>query len=257
MLQPHGLRLEGRFADDANAARGRLEALAPAAIVVAAYSLILPPWLLGLPRLGCLNVHASLLPRWRGAAPIARAIEAGDAVSGITIMQMDAGLDTGPMLLASSVDIAPDDSAASLHDRLAPLGGRLVVEALGLAARGGLHPQPQPADGASYARKLDKREAPIDWREPAAVIERRMRAFDPFPGASLEVAGLAVKCWRAEVVQDAAGYPGEVLSIDASGPVVACGVAALRLVEMQRPGGRRLPARQAMPGLVPGQRLGD
>jgi len=246
VAQPRGLRLDGRYADDARATRERLAALAPDAIVVAAYGLILPPWLLELPRLGCLNIHASLLPRWRGAAPIQRAIEAGDRRTGITIMQMDAGLDTGPMLLAEAIDIAPGDTAASLQDRLAALGGRLVVKALECAARGGLAPQVQPEEGASYAHKIDKAQARIDWRAPAVLIERRVRAFDPFPGANFELAATTFKCWRAAVVPGAA-RPGEVLRLEAEGPVVACGEAALRLEVLQSPGGRRLPAAQAAP----------
>ena len=258
VAQPGGLRLDGRYADDALLARERLLALAPDAVVVAAYGLILPAWLLQLPRLGCLNIHASLLPRWRGAAPIQRAIEAGDARTGITIMQMDAGLDTGPMLLGEAIDIEPDDSTATLQDRLATLGGRLIVEALERAGRGALAPQPQPEEGATYARKIDKAEARIDWRAPAALIERQVRAFDPFPGTSFEAAATTYKCWRAAIV-GGAGRPGEVLRIDTGGPVVACGEAALRLEVLQRPGGRRLTAAQALAGhsLAVGQILGD
>jgi methionyl-tRNA formyltransferase len=247
VAQPRGLRLDGRYADDAQAARERLAAIAPDAIVVAAYGLILPPWLLGLPRLGCLNIHASLLPRWRGAAPIQRAIEAGDPRTGITIMQMDAGLDTGPMLLAEAIDIAPDDTTATLHDRLAALGGRLIVAALERAAGDGLVAQPQAREGASYAHKIDKAEARIDWRAPATLIERRVRAFDPFPGASFDAVATTYKCWRTTVVAGAA-LPGEVLRVEAAGPVVACGEGALRLEVLQRPGGRRLPAAQALAG---------
>jgi methionyl-tRNA formyltransferase len=253
VAQPRGLRLDGRFGDDARALRERLAALAPEAIVVAAYGLILPPWLLGLPRLGCINIHASLLPRWRGAAPIQRAIEAGDAQSGITIMQMDAGLDSGPMLLREAVAIAPDETAVSLHERLAPLGARLVVEALELAARGALRPTPQPEGGASYAHKIDKAEARIDWRDAAAVIERRVRAFDPFPGASFALRGASCKLWRASVVAGR-GAPGEVLRREA-GPVVACGSDALRIEVVQRPGATRAPAAQALAALAVGARL--
>lgn len=241
VVQPRSLRLPGRFADDALAAQITLQAAQPDVLVVAAYGLLLPPWLLELPRLGCLNIHASLLPRWRGAAPIQRAIEAGDVRTGVTIMQMDAGLDTGATLLAEAIDIHADDSAATLTERLAALGGRLIVEALGLAACGGLRPEAQPPTGASYAHKIEKSEAPIDWRASACAIERRMRAFDPFPGASFEANGEPIKCWRAECVA-ARGRPGEVLSADAAGPVIACGEGALRLLTLQRPGGRRLPA---------------
>jgi methionyl-tRNA formyltransferase len=211
---------------------------------------------LDLPRLGCLNIHASLLPRWRGAAPIHRAIEAGDARTGITIMQMDAGLDTGQMLLLETIDIAPSDTTATLHDRLAPLGGRLIVEALELAACGGLSPRPQPAEGITYAHKIDKAEAAIDWRDPALVIERRLRAFDPFPGGTAVLDGETIKCWRGEVVA-ATGAPGDVLGADDQGIVVACGEAALRLTELQRAGGKRLAASAFLQGkpIVAGMRF--
>jgi methionyl-tRNA formyltransferase len=201
----------------------------------------LPQWVLDLPRLGCLNIHASLLPRWRGAAPIHRAIEAGDTQTGITIMQMDAGLDTGAMLLVEPLAIAADDSTAALHDRLAPLGGRLINEALKLAERGALQRTPQPDQGVSYAHKIDKSEASIDWREPADVIERRLRAFDPFPGASATLGDAIIKCWRARVVP-ARGAPGTVLAADDVGITIACGQGALQLTELQRPGGKRLAA---------------
>jgi len=223
--------------------------------VVAAYGLILPQWVLDLPPRGCLNIHGSLLPRWRGAAPIHRAIEAGDAHTGITIMQMDAGLDTGDMLLAEAVDIAPDDTTASLHDRLATLGGRLIVEALELAACGGLKLTPQPAEGVSYAQKIDKAEAAVDWALPAVTIERRIRAFNPFPGAVAQLGGELIKLWRAQVVVAASGAPGTVLAVTDGGITVACGSAALQLTELQRPGGKRLSARQFLQGkpLQPGQ----
>ena len=247
VVQPRSLRLNGRFPADAAAARAALAAARPDAMVVAAYGLILPQWVLDLPRLGCLNIHASLLPRWRGAAPIHRAIEAGDARSGITIMQMDAGLDTGDMLLVQALDIARDDSTASLQDKLAPIGGRLIVEALELAAAGALVRLPQPSDGVSYAHKIDKAEAAIDWRLAASIIERRLRAFDPFPGAIGVLAGDTIKCWRGAVVPGS-GAPGEVLGADATGITVACGEGALRLIELQRPGGKRLAAAQFVKG---------
>ncbi|MDR1968709.1 MAG: methionyl-tRNA formyltransferase, partial [Burkholderiaceae bacterium] len=173
VAQPRSLRLDGKYPEDAAAAQAALQAARPDVLVVAAYGLILPPWTLILPRHGCLNIHASLLPRWRGAAPIQRAIEAGDAETGVTIMQMDAGLDTGDMLLAEVLPIGPCDSAAALHDRLAALGGRLIVAALHQAACGSLRATPQPAVGVSYAHKIDKQEAAVDWTQPAAVIERR------------------------------------------------------------------------------------
>jgi methionyl-tRNA formyltransferase len=247
VLQPAGLKLDGRWAAEAGQARDALQALRPDAIVVAAYGLILPPWVLELPRLGCLNIHASLLPRWRGAAPIQRAIEAGDALTGVTIMQMDAGLDTGDMLLAESISIHASDTAASLQNRLADLGARLIVDALELASHGRLVATPQPEHGATYARKIDKSEGPIDWSRPAVEIERRIRAFDPFPGATLDWGGETLKCWRAEV-SEASGRPGELLELGDAGLLVACGHGALRITEMQRPGGRRQPSRLCLQG---------
>lgn len=250
VAQPQGLKLDGKYATDAAAAREALLAAQADVMVVAAYGLILPPWVLDTPPRGCLNIHASLLPRWRGAAPIHRAIEAGDAETGITIMQMDAGLDTGDMLLVGREPIQADDTTAVLHDRLAVLGGRLIVEALQAAA---LPRTPQPAEGVTYAHKIEKAESAIDWRQPAVDIERRLRAFDPFPGGAALLAGEVVKVWRAEVVAGQ-GAPGEVI---APGPVVACGEGALRLTELQRAGGKRGPAAaflQARP-IAPGERF--
>jgi len=259
VAQPRSLRLDGKFPDDARLAREALEAARPDVMVVAAYGLILPQWVLSLPRLGCLNIHASLLPRWRGAAPIHRAIEAGDARAGITIMQMDAGLDTGDMLMVEDLAIAPDDTTARLHDRLAALGARLVVETLEAAACGGLHATPQPAEGVTYAHKIEKAESAIDWRELAAVIERRVRAFDPFPGASFALGGETLKLWRAEVRPQVKGAPGTVMLAGDAGLVVACGEGGLSLQELQRPGGRRQPVSsllQALP-VAAGARLAD
>ena len=250
LAQPRGLRLDGRFADDATAARDALEAARPDVLVVAAYGLILPRWALDAPRLGCLNIHASLLPRWRGAAPVQRAIEAGDARGGVTIMQMDEGLDTGDMLLAEALDIRADDTAATLTDRLATLGARLIVEALELAACSGLTRTPQPAEGATYAQKIAKHEAAIAWSLPAAAIERRVRAFDPFPGASFRLGGEAIKLWRTSVLpglQRAAA--GSVLEASAGRFTVACADgSALRLECLQRPGGRRVGAADFLAG---------
>jgi methionyl-tRNA formyltransferase len=243
VTQPRSLRLDGKYPDDAAQAREALLAARIDVMVVAAYGLILPQWVLDLPPRGCLNIHGSLLPRWRGAAPIHRAIEAGDARTGITIMQMDAGLDTGDMLLVEAVDIATTDTTASLHDRLAALGGRLIVEALELAACGGLAGTPQPAEGVSYAHKIDKAEAAVDWSLPASAIERRIRAFDPFPGATVQWGGEAIKLWHAQVVPGS-GVPGTVLAVTDAGIAVACGDSALLLSELQRPGGKRQPARQ-------------
>ena len=247
LAQPRSLRLDGKFPEDAAHAQAALLDARPDVLVVAAYGLILPQWVLALPRLGCLNIHASLLPRWRGAAPIHRAIEAGDTQTGITIMQMDAGLDTGDMLLVETIEVARDDTTSSLHDRLAVLGGRMIVEALELAQCGGLVRRPQPGQGVNYAHKIEKAEAAIDWREPAVVIERRLRAFDPFPGATGVLAGEVIKCWRGAVVPGAA-EPGTLMAIDEHGITVACGDGALRLTELQRAGGKRLPAAQFLQG---------
>jgi methionyl-tRNA formyltransferase len=257
LAQPAGLKLDGRHAADAQAARDALHAAQPEVIVVAAYGLILPAWVLELPRWGCLNIHASLLPRWRGAAPIQRAIEAGDAETGITIMQMDAGLDTGACLLTRRTPLEPDDSAATLHDRLAVLGGAAIVEALQRLPRGELRATPQPSVGVTYAHKIEKHEAALNWRDSAATLERRVRAFDPFPGATLNDRGSVIKVWRAAVQPATAGAPGEVIAT-LPGPLrVACSDGALELLELQRPGGRRVPTHQAFPGGAPpvGQRL--
>jgi methionyl-tRNA formyltransferase len=259
VAQPRSLRLDGKYPEDAAAARQAIEAANADAMVVAAYGLILPQWVLDAPRLGCFNIHASLLPRWRGAAPIHRAIEAGDPHTGVTIMQMDAGLDTGDMLLVERLPIAADDSTGSLHDRLAVLGGRLMVEALELAACGGLRPVPQPADGVTYAHKIEKAEAAINWALPAATIERRVRAFNPFPGAGTALAGEAIKVWRAHAEPDnpVAANAGQVLSADPHGIRVATGDGVLVLDELQRAGGKRLPAADFLRGfaLTPGQVL--
>jgi methionyl-tRNA formyltransferase len=249
--QPRSLRLDGRFPEDAAQAHAALQAAGADAMVVAAYGLILPRWVLRLPRLGCLNIHASLLPRWRGAAPIHRAVEAGDAFTGVTIMQMDEGLDTGDMLLAERVAIAPGDTTGSLHDRLAELGGRLIVQALELAACGGLRAVPQPVDGVTYAHKVEKAQARIDWRLPAVQLARQVRAFDPFPGAFSQWKGEAIKIWRCDASTDAVALPpGTVLSAGSAGIEVACGQGVLRLLELQRAGGRRLPAAEFLRGFA-------
>ena len=317
VAQPRSLRLDGKYPEDAAAARAALQAARADVMVVAAYGLILPQWVLddmstarppegakapsggsatgaaverggvlsaarppegakapsggsatgaaverGGLGLGCLNIHASLLPRWRGAAPIHRAIEAGDARTGITIMQMDAGLDTGDMLLVQALPIGPRATTASLHDELAALGGQLIVQALQLAGQGALRPVPQPAEGVSYAHKIDKHEAAIDWRQPAALIERRIRAFDPFPGASTTLGDAVIKLWRSEIdscLRTPDARCGQIFAINDAGITVACGDGALRLTELQRPGGKRLPAREFLRGfaLAPGQCLGQ
>jgi methionyl-tRNA formyltransferase len=233
VLQPATLK------DDA--VQAQLAALAPEALIVVAYGLILPQAVLDLPRLGVLNVHASLLPRWRGAAPIQRALLAGDRETGVCIMQMDAGLDTGPVLLREAVPIAPDDTAGTLHDKLAALGARRLVAALEGLVRGTLRAAPQAAAGVTYAAKIEKHESRIDWTRPAAEIERRVRAFDPAPGAAARIRGAELKIWRGAVVAGR-GAPGEVVGVEPGDIVVACGEGALRLEELQRAGGKRLAA---------------
>ncbi len=225
-------------------AQARLAACAAEAMVVAAYGLILPQVVLDLPRHGCLNIHASLLPRWRGAAPIQRALLAGDAQTGVCIMQMEAGLDTGPVLLREAFPIAGDDTTATLHDKLAACGARLVVEALG---RLPLPAAPQPEDGVTYAHKIEKAEAAIDWTKPAVELDRHIRAFNPFPGAHAQFAGQTVKLWAASPLA-ASGRPGEILAIDRQALVVACGEGALAIRELQKAGGKRLPVQQFLAG---------
>lgn len=241
---------------DAQAAHDRLRDARPDVLVVAAYGLILPQAVLDIPRglaaaggarVTALNIHASLLPRWRGAAPIARAIEAGDAQTGITIMQMDAGLDTGPMLLSEAVPIDEHDSSATLTPRLATLGARLIVRALDQIAQ--LRPEPQPAAGATYAGKIGKDEAALDFQTSAAALARKVRALDPFPGASADFRGVPLKFWSASAMSDPMALPpGTVVRADATGVHVACVGSVLIVTELQRPGARRLPAREFLAG---------
>jgi methionyl-tRNA formyltransferase len=225
-------------------AQDRIRAAAAEVVVVAAYGLILPQPVLGIPHFGCLNIHASLLPRWRGAAPVQRAILAGDTEAGVCIMQMDAGLDSGPVLLSARQPITLDDTASSLHDRLAEQGARLIVEVL---AQLPMPACPQAASGVTYAAKIGKAEALLDWRLPAAQLERQVRAFNPYPGATLSLDDNLLKVWRAELAAGS-GLPGEILAADQSGFVVACGQGALRLTEVQRAGGKRLSAAQFLFG---------
>ena len=226
-----------------------LRELAPDVLVVVAYGLILPPAVLALPRLGCFNVHASLLPRWRGAAPIQRAILAGDRESGITIMRMDAGLDTGPVLLRESLPIAPAATAGELHDALAPLGARLMVRTLDELARGQARETPQPAEGVTYAKKISKDEARLDWSLPAVELERRVRGYNPAPVAWTEFDNERVRIFRARAEPEVpAAQPGTVLAADAHGIRVATGSGVLVITELQWPGGRPLSAQQAVAG---------
>lgn len=238
-----------------DAIEAELRALGLDAMVVAAYGLIVPPSVLDIPRRGCINIHASLLPRWRGAAPIQRAILAGDDQTGVCIMQMEAGLDTGPVLLGEAIPISPEDTAQTLHDRLAALGARLIVDAL----EGEREPVPQDGAHATYAAKLDKKEAAIDWNEPAAVIGRKVRAFNPVPGASTTCAGTPLKIWSASPGDPVAEPAGTVVSADRDGLVVACGDGrGLRVTMLQRAGGKRLGVATFLAGvpIARGERLG-
>ena len=239
-------------------AQDALRAVAAEVMVVAAYGLILPQAVLDIPRRGCLNIHASLLPRWRGAAPIQRAILAGDELTGITIMQMDAGLDTGAMLLKTTVPIRDDDTAGSLHDTLARAGAASIVEAL--ARLDQLRPQAQDDALATYAAKLTKEEARLDWSRPAADLARAVRAYNPVPGAHTSLDGQMVKIWRATAQgsNPPGTAPGEVLAADEHGIVVACGEGALRIAELQLAGGKRMDAAALAGGraLLPGKVLG-
>jgi methionyl-tRNA formyltransferase len=260
VAQPPSLRRNGKYPLEAAAAIEQLRATPHDVMVVAAYGLLLPQEVLDIPPHGCINIHASLLPRWRGAAPIHRAIEAGDAETGITLMQMDVGLDTGAMISEARTPIRPDDTTATLHDRLAQAGAKLIVDALiELERTGKLAATPQPAEGATYAEKIGKHEAALDWRRPAVELARQIRAFDPFPGgvATLDD-GTALKIWGAEVVDTSReAAPGTILDVSPEGVVVASGEGALRLVQLQKPGGKRLPAREFLAGapLSAGQRF--
>ena len=250
VLQPRSLRLDGRYPDDAQQARTAIDAARLDVLVVAAYGLILPAWVLKTPRLGCLNIHGSLLPRWRGAAPIQRAIEAGDPLTGITIMQMDEGLDTGGMLLVESLPIDPSDTGSSLHDKLASLGADMIVralKALDAAEDTGntLKATPQPVEGVTYAAKLDRAQAALDPHSPAAVLARRVRAFNPVPGATITLPGLPepVKIWQAQAIPTSVqSAPGTLLRATADGIDIATADGTLRLLELQRAGGKRQPA---------------
>ena len=261
VAQPRSLRLDGKYPEDAAAAWQAIEAAQADAMVVAAYGLILPQWVLGLPRLGCFNIHASLLPRWRGAAPIHRAIQAGDRETGITIMQMDAGLDTGDMLVVKKLAVEDTDTTATLHDRLAALGGEMIVQALELAGSSQLEPVRQPVEGVSYAHKIEKAEAAVDWTQSAAVIDRHIRAMTPFPGATAQIGSDTLKLWSAEIdscKSNTVMREGSILSANADGVRVVCGDGVLVLTELQRAGGKRLRAADFLRGfaLAPGMLFG-
>lgn len=277
VAQPRSLRLDGKYPEDAAAARQAIADAKADAMVVAAYGLILPQWVLddlspepsGMAplqpmRFGCINIHGSLLPRWRGAAPIHRAIEAGDAQTGVTIMQMDAGLDTGDMLLVQSTPIGADETTADVHDRLADMGATMVVQALDLAAAGQLQAKAQPLEGITYANKIDKHEAAIDWHQDAQTIVRRVRAFNPFPGASAVLQGEFIKVWAAQCgsehlkkPEDDSLLPGTIVAVSRDGIAVAAMHSIVNLTQLQRPGGKRMAVGDFLRGfdVQPGMRF--
>ena len=228
--------------------QSKLSEIAADVMVVAAYGLLLPKVVLEMPPLGCLNIHASLLPRWRGAAPIQRALLAGDEETGICIMQMDVGLDTGHVLMQSALPIDAEDTAQTLHDKLAELGAESIVKALGLLAQGNLISVPQNESKATYAAKLSKGEARLDWHNSADELARAVRAYNPFPVAQLILKGEVVRIWKAIPENNEQGHPGTILSVDKSGIRVACGKGVLRLLEVQKAGGKRLPVSQFLQG---------
>jgi methionyl-tRNA formyltransferase len=249
VAQPVSLRLDGKYPDVAREAQELLRATPHDVIVVAAYGLILPRWVLDMPKYGCINIHASLLPRWRGAAPIHRAIEAGDTETGVTIMQMEEGLDIGPMLSVRRLPIVLNDTTRSLHDKLAELGAVMIVDALRRLEHDELRAIPQPETGIIYATKISKEEATLNFSEPAEKLARKIRAFNPFPGASGQFNNVSIKIWRAEALPDASAKPGQVLAANAhDGVIVACSNGALRLLELQKPGGKRLSATEFIKG---------
>ncbi|MFN0300122.1 MAG: methionyl-tRNA formyltransferase [Burkholderiales bacterium] len=242
--------------------QAHLESAAPDVIVVVAYGLILPQAVLDIPRYGAINIHASLLPRWRGAAPIHRAIAAGDAQTGISIMQMDAGLDTGPLLLTHALSIAPDDTTGTLHHKLSRMGANSIVEALDGVANRRLAPIPQLGQGVTYAAKVTKGETWLVWSSPAAELERRIRAFNPSPGAQARLAGVEFKVWRASAIEnvvDQHAPAGIVLRVDPAGLDVACGEGSLRLQVVQRAGGKQMHIADLLHGFAikPGDRFAD
>jgi methionyl-tRNA formyltransferase len=253
-------KTQEQFSGKSESEAETLRALKPDALIVIAYGLLLPKSILSIPQYGCINVHASLLPRWRGAAPIQRAIEAGDDITGVTIMQMDAGLDTGALLALAATPIHAHDTAASLHDRLAEIGAPLLVSTLARLVRGEITPQMQDPAQATYASKLKKDEARIDWNADAGLIARRIRAFNPWPVAHTTIEGQALRLWHASMLDaDAATRPaGTLLGADARGVQVQCGRGVVCLTQLQSEGGKVLDAQAFLNGrpLPPGTCLG-
>ncbi|HKY02272.1 MAG TPA: methionyl-tRNA formyltransferase [Burkholderiales bacterium] len=245
----HGIAVYQSTTLSTEAARAPLRDANADAMVVAAYGLILPQAVLDLSRRGAFNIHASLLPRWRGAAPIQRAILAGDRETGVCIMRMEAGLDTGPVLLRESIAIEATDTGGSVHDKLSALGAKMIVPAVSAYVAGSLQPQQQSAEGVTYASKIAKAEARVDWTQSAVHVDRHLRAFDPMPGSVSRIADVDLKLWRGrpmEAAGDAA--PGTILSVDENGILVACGKGAFLLTELQRPGAKRLSAKEFLRG---------
>lgn len=247
VCQPSGLRLAGKYPDEAATAQAAIAQAHADLMVVVAYGLLLPTWTLHSVPQGCLNIHASLLPRWRGAAPIQRAVEAGDAQSGVCIMQMEEGLDTGPVLWRQALALSEDETSASLHDKLADLGATGIVQTLAQLPH--LTAAPQPEDGVTYAAKIDKQEALINWSLPASVLALRIRAFDPFPGSHTLRHGQPLKIWSAQALATASDAPaGTVVQASEQGLDVACGEGVLRLLQLQKPGGKRLAFAELLRG---------
>lgn len=258
VCQPASLRLDGKHAADALHAQQAIANSVAQAMVVVAYGLLLPEWTLHSVPLGCLNIHASLLPRWRGAAPIQRAIEAGDKETGVCIMQMDTGLDTGPVLMRESLTITATDTSSHLQDKLAAMGARLIVDTLGSLSQ--LNAQMQSTQGVTYAAKILKEEALIDWCQSAGLLSQRIRAFDPFPGAHTVFNQQTLKVWSASTLTEQSHVtPGTVLRLHADALDVACGQGVLRIHQVQRPGGKRMSAAEFLHSqpLTVGQVLGE
>ena len=245
--QPVSLKISGKYGEEAQQVYDRIRKIAPDVMVVVAYGLILPKEFLDIPKYGCLNIHASLLPRWRGAAPIQRAIEAGDRETGISIMQMEEGLDTGPVLLKESIAIDKNVNALQLHDQLAALGGKMIVSALERLDT--LAAMPQDETDANYAAKILKEEAALDFTLDATAISDKIRAFNPFPGCVGHFNGVPLKIWKAETGNTQSGSPaGKVLSADENGILVACGNGTVNILELQKPGAKRLPVSEFIKG---------